>query len=227
MPDRTLPRVIAAMSPGDRASLLARSVHRSLRPGQPLYLAGDRSDRVFGLRSGVIKLLARNAEGAETILGLSVPGDLVGEVAALDDLPQPTDAVACTRCEVLSISAAEFVAALDGNPAAALETAAALAARLRWSGECALERSSVTVPARLAGRLLDLADLMGRVEGRGIALDLPVAQGDLGRLAGMCRESACKTLRRFQSQGIVEYRGRNLRILRPDVLERIRCAGRA
>jgi CRP-like cAMP-binding protein len=53
-----------------------------------------------------------------------------------------------------------------------------------------------------------------------------VAQGDLGRLAGISRESTCKALRSFQSQGLLDYRGRRLRILRPDVLERIRCTGR-
>lgn len=96
----TIPRVLAAMTPGDRMMLTSRGVRKRLRPGQPLYLTGDRPSRVFGLTSGVIKLVARNSEGAETILGLCVSGDLIGEVPALDGLPQPTDAVACTNCEV-------------------------------------------------------------------------------------------------------------------------------
>jgi hypothetical protein len=43
----------------------------------------------------------------------------------------------------------------------------------------------------------------------------------------MCRESACKTMSKMKKQGVIDYKGRKLRILRPDVLEKIRCAGRA
>jgi CRP-like cAMP-binding protein len=73
---------------------------------------------------------------------------------------------------------------------------------------------------------LDLAELLGRQRGDAIDVDLPFPQRDLGGLAGMCRESACKTLSRWKSEGTVDYQGRRLRILRPDVLYRIRCAGR-
>ena len=95
--------------------------------------------------------------------------------------------------------------------------------------DTAVERTSSEVPARLAGRLLDLADLLGTVRQGAVEMELPLAQGDLGRLAGMCRESACKTLRRFKSQGLLDYRGRRLRILRPDALERwsSRCKHRS
>jgi CRP-like cAMP-binding protein len=182
---------------------------------------------VFGLTSGVIKLVARDSEGAETIIGLCVSGDLVGEVPALDGLPQPTDAVAATVCEVLSLDSSELAGALDRNPAAAIEVAASLAARLRWAGDCVVERTAFTVPSRLAGRLLELADLLGTIDGGTVVLDIPLSQTDLGRMAGMCRESACKALGRFAEQGLVCYEGRRLRLLRPDLLEKVRCQGRA
>jgi CRP-like cAMP-binding protein len=192
-----------------------------------LFLAGDRARRVFGIARGVIKLGSRNADGGETILGLAVQGDLVGEIAAIDELPQPLDAVAATPCEVLSFDADELLEAVPRNPAASHELNASLAARLRWTSDCAAERAAAPAGARLAGRLLDLADLIGRVDGDAVTLDLPMGQGDLGRLAGICRESVCKNLRRMKADGILDYHGRKLRILRPDVLENIRCAGRA
>ncbi len=222
-----MPRPLSLMARPDRDALQQRSVPRTLRGGQVLFLAGDRPRSVWGVEQGVLKLAVRTADGAETIVGLAVSGELVGEVPALDGLPQPFDAIACTPCRVRAYDADAFVAALGRNAAAATALSETMAARLRWTGASAAERSAATVPARLAGRLLDLADLLGRVEGRAVTVELPVSQGDLGRLAGMCRESACKTLRRFKAAGVVDYEGRRLRILRPDALERIRCAGRA
>ena len=219
--------VLDALSKSDRELVLDRVVRRTLSPGEPLYFAGDRQRRMHLVGSGLLKLTARSADGNETILLLGLPGDVLGDIAALDDLPQPLDAIAAVRTTVYGVDAELFVEILQRNPTAMLELARQLGRRLRWMCDAALERTSSEVPARLAGRLLDLADLLGRMDSGALEMDLPLAEQDLGSLAGMCRESACKTLRRFKAQGLVDYRGRTLRILRPDALERIRCAGRA
>ena len=218
--------VLEGIAAPDRARLGARAVRRRLTAGDALAFAGETPGRVHVVVSGVLKLVGRDFDGAETILGLCVPGDVAGALAALDGRPLPYDYVAATPAVVVGLDALLFAEVLARNPAAAVEMTRVLAARVRWLCDAALERTSAHVPSRLAGRLLDLAELLGRVRGDGIDVDLPFPQRDLGRLAGMCRESACKTLSRWKSQGTVDYRGRRLRILRPDVLYRIRCAGR-
>ena len=218
--------VLDAMAENDRSLVLDKFVPRRLTSGDHLHLAGDRNRRAHFLVSGLMKLAARNLDGDETILFLALSGDLVGDVAAVDGLPQPLDAVAAMSCEVVGVDADLLVEVLERNPKAALLVARQMAQRARWICDTALERTSSEVPARLAGRLLDLADLLGRVHDGAVELELPLAQEDLGRLAGMCRESACKTLRRFKAAGFIDYEGRRLRILRPEVLERIRCTGR-
>ena len=219
-------RIIDCLPAPERERLLDRGVARVLCPGEFLYLAGDRERRVHVVTRGVIKMAARNAQGIETILCLAIPGDVVGDVAAVDALGQPLDAIAATRSSVVGLDADLFVEVVSRSRLASIELARALAARMRWISDTTLERTTGEVPARLAGRLLDLADLLGAVKQGAIEIDLPLAQRDLGRLAGMCRESTCKTLRRFKSQGMVDYEGRRLRILRPDALERIRCGAR-
>lgn len=220
-------RIIDCLPPRERARLLDRAVARRVAPGEILYLAGDRERRVHIVTGGVVKMTARSAQGTETILCLALPGDVVGDIAAVDSLPQPLDAIAATRAAIVGLDADLFIEIVSASRIASIELSRALAARMRWICETALERTTGEVPARLAGRLLDLADLMGAVRQGAIEIDLPLAQRDLGRLAGMCRESTCKTLRRFKSQGMLDYEGRRLRILRPDALERIRCGGRA
>jgi CRP/FNR family cyclic AMP-dependent transcriptional regulator len=220
------PRLLDSLSARDRDVVLARAVRRTLRRGEHLYLAGQRTSRAHVVEGGLLKLVGRNGDGRTSVLCLARPGELVGDLAALHGRPQPLDAVAATRCEVLGLDADALLAALRAAPGAALAAAATMAERLRWVSTAALERSTSPVPARLAGRLLDLGELLGTPAGGAIEVDLPLGQDDLGRLAGMCRESACKTLSAFRRRGLLEYRGRRLRILRPDALERIRCTGR-
>jgi CRP/FNR family transcriptional regulator, cyclic AMP receptor protein len=215
------------MAPRERSRLIDRAVPRSISAGNYLYIAGDKAPWVQMLTAGVVKLVATSPEGDETILALATPGDLLGDVAALDGLEQPLDAVAASDCEVHAMDTETFVSALYQNPAAAIVLAESLAARVRWMCDTAAERSTFPVPARLASRLLDLADKVGRIESGAIQLDVPLDQSDIARLSGMCRETACRTLRRFKKAGVVEYSRKNgLRILRPDVLERVRCMGR-
>ncbi len=218
--------IVDALPPGERQRLLDRAVLRHLEPDDYLHLRGERTGRVYFVANGILKCSGGNASGDETILYLAVPGDLIGEIAALDGLQEPLDAIAATSAGVLGIDAQLFLDVLADNGRAALEAARASARRSRWMAEMGVERTMSEVPARLAGRLLDLADVFGRVEGGSVAMDLPLAQADLAKLAGMCRESASRALCRFRKQGLLDYRGRNVRLLRPDLLERIRCAGR-
>lgn len=219
--------VLTALQPADRRAVMLRAVPRKLRRKERLFVAGDRAGRVHLMLSGIVKLVAGTERGRETILALAVPGDLVGELALLDDLPQPYHAVAATPCKMLGFDAGHVAWALQRNPSAALELGRFLARRTRWMCDATLERTRHDLRARLAGRLLDLADLLGYVECGAIEMELPLVQEDLGALAGMSRESACKTLAHFKARGAIAYSGARLRILRPDVLEKIRCGGRA
>ncbi len=218
--------LVAALPAAEKRRLLDRAVPRRLERGDTLHLTGDDQARVHIVERGILKLAVCDHEGRETILALALPADVVGETAAADGYAQPFDVVAVTSCEVVGLDAALLMDVVARNPAAALELMRMFAARSRWIAATAGERTGTDVPARLAGRLLDLAELIGRMRSGTIELDLPMTRTDVGQLAGMCRESASKTLAGWQRQGLVEHNGKTLRIFRPDALERIRCAGR-
>lgn len=219
--------LIQSLTPKERERLLDRAVPRVLTRGEALYLAGEPEHRVHLVTEGLLTLAARDGAGDETLLGLAVPGELVGDSSAIDGEPQPFDVIAATRSGVVGIDAAVFLDVVSQNGRAALELARTIAMRNRWLSAIALERAHNDVSARVAGRLLDLAELLGRMRSGTIEMELPLSQTEMGRLAGVCRESASKTLNRMRNNGILDYSGKTLRIYRPDALERIRCVGRA
>jgi CRP/FNR family transcriptional regulator, cyclic AMP receptor protein len=220
------PTLLDSIPDPHRSRLLNYSFWRTLDKDERLFNGGDRTNRAFLLMSGIMKLGARAVDGKDAILYLAFPGELVGDVGVLDGLPQPHEAIASTECQVLGMNGDVLNDVLESVPQAGAEVARCFARRLRWISDSSLERQSGEVPARLAGRILDLADVLGVVNGSAVEMELPLHQRDLGRLAGMCRESACKAMSAMRKQGVIDYKGQNLRILRPDVLERIRCAGR-
>jgi len=218
---------VASLPPREQQRLLDRAVPRQLERGDALYLTGDEERRVHVVESGILKLACCDAEGRETTLALALPGDLVGETSACDGDLQPLDVIALTPTKVIGIDAELFIDVATRNADAALELARTFAARMRWVTATASERTTNDVPSRLAARLLDLAEMIGRMRSGTIEVDLPLTRTDVGQMAGMCRESASKTLTSWKRQGVLEHNGKTLRIFRPDALERIRCAGRA
>ncbi len=219
--------LIQVLSPREQVRLLDRAVPRTLGRGDTLYLAGDDDRRVHFVAGGMLKLCSCDHEGRETIVTLAVAGDVVGETAAADLDPHPFDVTAATTCDVIGVDADLFIDVITTNPAAARELARLAAVRIRWIAATAGERTTTDVPSRLAGRLLDLAELLGRMRSGTIEVDLPLTQTDVGQLAGMCRESASKTLSDWKRRGVLEHNGKTLRIFRPDALERIRCGAHA
>lgn len=227
MPTISMCSVISKMNGSDRHELLSRGCRRELAAREYLFFRGDPARRVWALEAGVLKFSLTDETGRPSVLAIAAPGDIVGELAACDGGGQPYDAVAASRCTLISLEADEAMRAIFRSSAASAELCAQMAARTRSVLDAADERTNGDVTARLAGRLLELAELLGRMRAGTIEMDVPLAQEDIGRLAGMCRESACRTMRQFKAEGVLDYRGRRMRILRPDVLERLRCGGRA
>lgn len=207
-------------------SLFEGAVRRRLKRGEVLHLTGDRSARVHQIQHGVMLEVARDRSGAETIVGLVGHRQVVDVASAADGSPHHCDAFAATDCLVAGVDAAWFRRKVECDSTLAMALAGSLAARVRRLSDTAHERSAQRVEGRVASGLLDMAAVLGREVDGEIELELPVGQREFGRFAGTSRESTCKTLRRFKDQGLVDYRGRRLRILRPDALSYLRCAGR-
>ena len=219
--------VLSRLSTAAQGALRAGSVTRHLDAGAVIVVGGETSERVHLITEGAVKLLIVDAAGNESLVALALAGDLIGDVAALDCSPEPFDAIAATAVTLVSIERERFIDIMSTDPRALLELATDLAVRVRSFSAAATERGSRYVEARLAGRLLELANVVGRMSGGTIELEMPLCQTDLARLSGTSRESACRTLRRFKEEGVLDYEPGHFRIFRPDVLERIRCGERA
>jgi len=218
--------LLAALSDEEKHLLWRRSYSLESTPGEYLIVGGDEPTKVFLLFEGLVKLVAYNQDGHQSIVGLVGAGDVVGLAAAIDGKWQPVDAIAVGHCRSMVVEAEQFLRVVMANPLAGDVLVQTLARNVRWLYDTAMERSRSSGSVRMATRILELAELLGQPSSDGIRIDPPIPQRDLAALAGMCRESANKTIGVFKRAGAIDYEGRTLRILRPDVLERFRCAAR-
>jgi CRP/FNR family cyclic AMP-dependent transcriptional regulator len=211
----------------EQCSLLLDRHRQSDHAADQLFLLEqDWGESLFLLRSGIAKVRTFTADGAEVVLTVLGPGDVFGEMAALDGAARAADVVALTPVTVLKLRGAPFAALLRQEAALALALARLQAARLRdLNQRFALQSSDGTT--RLLAALAYLARRSSPADDPQAPIP-PLAQRELGLLAGLSRETASRTLSKLRSRGTVAEEHGSLRIvdLQPLVKRGLVVAGR-
>ena len=184
----------SALAPPDQAALIAGGTTRRFARGQPLMHQGQLPDAVMLLRDGRVKVYTTTATGREVVLAIRGPGELLGDLAALDARPRSASVVALEDGEAIVLSTEAFRAFLATHPAAAMAMLAMLSGRLRDADGKRIGFASLTTLSRVAERLLELADRFGIEDESCVRIELRLSQEELAGLdrlvAGVRRPGA-------------------------------------
>ena len=204
----------------DRRELEARAGRRRFKPGATLTHAGAPGAEVLVLVSGRAKVTIDTEDGRELVLTFCGPGHLIGEFAVIDSEARSGTTVALEPIEALALSGPDFLALLDHRPGISLALLRNLVRRFRDADRIRIEFASAQTLARVAARLMELADRYGEPATDGIAITLPVSQEELAGWAGASREAAAKALQTLRELGLVRTERRRIVILDEEGLRR-------
>lgn len=168
---------------------------RSLGKDEVLFLKGDEGGALYALRRGQVRIGTGTEEGRQVTLNLLGPGDVFGEIALLDGRSRTADAVALEPSELFVVQRRDFLRLLERDPALAVRLIEFLCERLRWVSERMEEATLLPLDARLARRLVMLAEDYGA--------EIAVTQQELASFVGAARESVNRQLQDWQQAGLV------------------------
>jgi CRP/FNR family transcriptional regulator, cyclic AMP receptor protein len=211
---------LGALSPEQVRSLRSRAVPRSFRKGQAVFHEGGSSDRVVVLVKGRVKVSTTTAEGKEIVLAFRGPGDLLGELSAIDGQPRSASVEAIERVEALAVAAPDFRAFLVDHPELGLMLLEMLGRRLRDADRKRVEYGAHDTVGRVAARLLELAEEYGEEDPKGIRIGLPISQEELAGWTGASREAVSRALQTLRSAGWVVTERRRITVCDPEALRR-------
>jgi CRP/FNR family cyclic AMP-dependent transcriptional regulator len=181
-----------------RASALQR-----LDEGQYLFVRGDPSEQIYLVCQGAIAIVLSSADGRELVINEMRPGDSVGELGVLTRRPRSASAAAQMESQVLALPGAAFWEALAAAPELTRRLLILTAERLQISGEREGVLAFMDAEARVARLLLYLDQLNERTG------YVTISQADLGRWAGLTRQTVATILGRWRRRGwLVTGRGR-------------------
>lgn len=204
-------RFFGRLQRDDSAAL--QSLGRVLRAprGAVLMYEGEPGDRIMVLLAGRAKVTRFvRSDGHEALVGITDPGDLLGEVALLDSGPRTATVTALESVSMLVIAASIFAAYLERRPQVAHLVLEVLSRRLRHSVELTSELAGLDALGRLASRLVELVDRYGHQREDGIEISLELAQDELAAWTGTSRASLGKALQTLRAVNCLETRRRQI-----------------
>lgn len=194
-------------------------VTRRIPHGVVIVRQGEAVTSLFLVTAGAVRLSSVTASGREVVVGLLCRGDLFGE-SALIGHPSQVHAQAVGPTIVLALPISSLRAILERNPETAEQLLRLIAARLHRTSAALEDALSADVPARVAGRLRELATHHGAPGPAGVRLRVPLTQDELARMVGASREAVNRSMGALAARGLVRSSGRRLFITDPDALER-------
>jgi len=224
---------LSSLSEAETKDLLKYSRRLDLKPRDYLFRAGDRSNYVYIVAGGCIRLFQVSSAGKETILWFGFPGEIFGMAELCRGCDRQIDAVANEATQVYSIRRKDFTAFLGTHPEAAMKAIGILSARIRSLGHALAGLASDNVETRVARLLIRLAAVSSGTRccpdstNDELCVNVRLTHQDIANLIGASRQTVTSTLAQMSKRGAVRRVNQHIHILQPNHLRSLLELGAA
>jgi CRP/FNR family transcriptional regulator len=194
-----------------------------VRKGESLYRAGDGFRALYAVRLGTFKTTVLAEDGREQVAGYHLQGDLLG-LDGLGTERHGCGAVALEDSEVCPIRFDDLEQVARSVPSLQHNLHQFLARKISHDHGVMLLLGSMRAEERLASFLLSLS---ARYRARGYSSTdfvLRMTREEIGSYLGLKLETVSRLFSRFQDDGILQVRGRVVKLL--DLAALRKLAGR-
>jgi CRP/FNR family cyclic AMP-dependent transcriptional regulator len=196
--------LLRCLPKGLTSRLVENGVRGQAKADSVLFSAGEPGDGLYIIEAGLLKVVMESPGGAERIIGLLGPGEIVGELALIDGLPRSASVVVLWDCSYRFVSVESFQKLTAADPEFYRELARILSMRLREADRALAAATFLSGKGRLARALLDLAEHFGKPSGPGgVMLEHKISNSDLAAMAGMARENVSRVLGEWRDRQLV------------------------
>ena len=193
--------ILQGVEPDGIGALITQLQPIALGPRQVIFAEGDPGDRLYILTSGKVKIGRRSADGREALLTVLGPPDMFGELAIFDPGPRTSTATTLTAVEAVSLDQQALRAWIADRPQITEQLLRVLARRLRRTNDTVTDLIFTDVSARVAKRLLALAQRFGTQQDGVVRVEHNLTRGELAHLVGASRDMVNTTLADFTARG--------------------------
>ncbi|HEY2386494.1 MAG TPA: Crp/Fnr family transcriptional regulator [Candidatus Binatia bacterium] len=217
---------LSELSTAETDRLRRQAVQHTYPAGGLIFTPTPHPRWVYLLERGLVRIYRASGSGEETTFGYVAPGEIFGELAAFSRRPRESYAKAVRASLVWRLRHEAVRELLDAHAGVVVAVIKQVGSRLKRVESRVEHLVFRSVPSRVAGILLELAEDFGHQQVEGIVLDFTLSQEELATLVGASRQTVNMSLREFERAGVLRRKGRRLVLLGIDALRRSRDAKR-
>ena len=195
--------IFAGLSPQGRERMGQALASRRMDRDQVIYLRGDEAVAFYGVVDGRVRFSAASIEGKEVVLDYALPGQWFGEIGLFDKGPRIVDATAVEATQLMVLARRDLIDLCRTETNLLFRMVEHFSRRMRMAEDIIVDASFLSLPARLAKKLLMLSGDASRTDTTAGGPSVRISQDELGRLTGVTRESAGKQLKLWEREEIV------------------------
>ena len=196
------------------------TVRRRLARGETLYRAGDRFDSLYAVWTGFFKTCVASKDGREQVTGFQMGGELIG-LDGIGTRRHEADAVALEDSQVCVIPFEELEALSTEVVSLQQQFHKIMSREIVRNHGVMLLLGSMYAEERVAAFLLNLTH---RLRARGFSASsvlLRMSREEIGSFLGLKLETVSRTFSKFQANGLLFVRQRQIQITDPVGLQQL------
>jgi len=181
---------------------------RRLQKGEIFFGPQDRSERLFLLQSGRVRIFRTTPDGREFTLAVVEAGTVFGEMALTGQRLEGAYAQALAPSQVSTMLRADLERLILEKPEVGLRIMQLLSERLRRQETRLEDVSTKDVKARLASIIVLMVESEGVRSGTGYRIPAHYTHERLGTMIGANRTAVTRAFGLLQDEGVVQLRRR-------------------
>ena len=185
---------------------------KEIAKGEIFIHEGQRSDYLFFVTAGLVKVFKTAPSGKEQILHIAPPGDSLNDVSTFDGAPSAASMLAMTPVHLYAIRKDDLNTILHNPPRIYMNIIKALAKRVRRDSNLVEELSFSQVLTRLAKLLL------GTYAGEEGTVGLYLTQQEMANMVGTTREGVNRSLKIMEDRGAIRLSRHRVVVLDKKIL---------
>src|SRR5215204_6037574 len=204
--------ILEPLSRAEIKQLSLRVPDTYIMQGQIFYTPKERSEKLFMLKKGRVRIYRVGPDGRELTLTVVGPATVFGEMSLTSQRLENAYAEAMEPSVICALKRHNLERLVMNKPQVGLKMMSVLSERLSLAEDRMEDIALKEVPARLASFILQLIESEGVVTSEGYKIPTRYTHRHLATMIGSKRETVTKAFSMLQQIGVVELKRRRIHV---------------
>jgi CRP-like cAMP-binding protein len=210
--------IFGSLSDEEILKVAKMTKHIHYQKGQMLIQEGEKSDTLFIINKGKVKLSKFTVDGKEQILYIMTTGDFFGELHLFnEDEVNNFSVFAIEKTEICQLTKADIDLIMLENPEISLKLLKSLTKRLAHTENLAQNLATKDPEVRIVHMILEFCQKFGTKLNDGILIHLPITREEIASYVGVTRETISRKLSKFEDMGLISITGTKQIFVKDDI----------